>query len=187
MQKYYWLEHFEHPLTVIYKKKWRWWSAMELARRFIVILFVIPYPRNSVSFKFSTWHFSFITNISISVQQLPPLLVVCIALATYGYIKPYKSLFANLMEVVVQTNFIILLTLESNGFLRDTYNTFPPLLNDTVNITPNEVATCSDSFTGVSRLAIILLPFLYFPVLLFTIIAAVSSINKVIKFISHVQ
>ena len=49
IQKVYWLKYFENPLTVTYKEKWRWWSAMELARRFILILSVVSFPRNSVS------------------------------------------------------------------------------------------------------------------------------------------
>jgi hypothetical protein len=49
MQSFYWLKYFEDALTISYKEKWRWWSAVELARRFLFILFVIPFPRNSVS------------------------------------------------------------------------------------------------------------------------------------------
>ena len=48
-QSFYWWLYFQDPLTAAYKEKWRWWSAVELARRFIVILFVLSYPRNSVS------------------------------------------------------------------------------------------------------------------------------------------
>ena len=115
--------------------------------------------------------------------------MLCIALAVYGYIQPYKSLIANIMEIVVQTNFILLLALESNSFLRDTYNTFPPLQNDPVSPLKSNswVADCRDSFTGVSELTKILLPFLYLPVVLFTAIAAIITTTKVIKFISHVQ
>jgi hypothetical protein len=49
IQKVYWLKYFENPLTAAYKEKWRWWSAVELARRFTIILFFVTFPRNSVS------------------------------------------------------------------------------------------------------------------------------------------
>ena len=49
MQSLYWWKYFQDALTVTYKEKWKWWSAVELARRFIFILFVVSYPRNSVS------------------------------------------------------------------------------------------------------------------------------------------
>jgi hypothetical protein len=47
----YWLKYFEDPLTATYKEKWRWWSAVELARRFIIVLSFVSFPRNSVSFQ----------------------------------------------------------------------------------------------------------------------------------------
>ena len=49
LQKFYWLKYFEHALTHAYKEQWKWWSAIELARRFIFVLFVVPFPGNSVS------------------------------------------------------------------------------------------------------------------------------------------
>ena len=49
IQGLYWLKYFEEPLTECYKEKWKWWSAVELARRFLFILFIIPFPRNFVS------------------------------------------------------------------------------------------------------------------------------------------
>ena len=48
-QSLYWLKYAEDPLTAIYKEDWRWWSVVDLARRLIFILFVILFPRNSVS------------------------------------------------------------------------------------------------------------------------------------------
>ena len=51
LQKFYWLKYFEHALTHAYKEQWKWWSAIELARRYIFVLFVIPFPGNSVSYK----------------------------------------------------------------------------------------------------------------------------------------
>ena len=48
-QSFYWWIYFQDSLTAAYKEKWRWWSAVELARRFIIILFVLSYHGNLVS------------------------------------------------------------------------------------------------------------------------------------------
>ena len=143
---------------------------MELARRFLFILFVIPFPRNSVS-GFLPMVPSIFTYDSFYVQ-IPPLLVLCIILVVYGYIQPYKSLTANIVEIVIQMIFILLLALESTSFLRDAYNIFPPSEVQTVNGTD----VCKDDLSGVSLLTAILLPFYYLPLLLLIILATFKFI-----------
>ena len=48
-QKPQWLRHFIHPLTVVFRDELKWWSGVELGRRFLFLLFFIPFPRNTVS------------------------------------------------------------------------------------------------------------------------------------------
>ena len=86
----------------------------------------------------------------------------------YGYIQPYKSLTANIVEIVIQMIFILLLALESTSFLRDAYNIFPPSEVQIVNGTD----VCKDDLSGVSLLTAILLPFYYLPLLLLIMLAA---------------
>lgn len=104
-----------------------------------------------------------------------PLLIMCVMLAFYGFMQPYKSNLTNVLELTVQINFIILLALESTSFLRDTYNTFPPPPQMQANAQPNTTAagdsTCKDAPDGISDLSKILLPFYYFPLLLLIITA----------------
>ena len=105
---------------------------------------------------------------------------MCILLALYGSILPYKSLFANVMEIVLQTNFIILLALESTSFFRDTF----PSLNhrmQTGTSLRNETTVCSDEVDDhrVSPFTAILLPFYYFPLFLFTVAASIKLIQHI--------
>ena len=107
-----------------------------------------------------------------------PLFIMCIMLAIYGFIQPYKSKLTNVLELVVQINVIVLLALESTNFLKETYNTVPPLsqmqasaqLNTTATVA-DDSSPCKDAPIGISDLSKILLPFYYLPLLLLIITA----------------
>ena len=103
------------------------------------------------------------------------MLVLCIILVVYGYIQPYKSLTANVMEIVIQMNFVLLLALESTSFLKDTYNTFPESEVE-AGTSLNKTGVCKDDLTGVSVFTAILLPFYYMPLFLLAILAIVKLI-----------
>ena len=49
LQKPRWLRHFVPPLTAVFREEVKWWSGMELGRRFLFLLFFILFPRNAVS------------------------------------------------------------------------------------------------------------------------------------------
>ena len=144
---------------------------MELARRFIFILLIVPFPRNSVSDILSKSRMI----KEIFALQIPPLLVLCIILVVYGFIQPYKSLTANIMEIVVQMNFVLLLALESTNFLKETYNTFPES-QVPAGTNLNKTDICKDDLTGVSIFTAILLPFYYMPLFLLIILAIIKLI-----------
>ena len=48
LQKPRWLRHFVPPLTAVFREELKWWSGVELGRRFLFLLFFIPFPRNAV-------------------------------------------------------------------------------------------------------------------------------------------
>ena len=48
LQKPRWLRHFVPPLTAVFREEVKWWSGVELGRRFLFLLFFIPFPRNAV-------------------------------------------------------------------------------------------------------------------------------------------
>eukprot|EP00731_Ephydatia_muelleri_P010195 Em0005g781a len=64
------------PLTDAFKEDWRWWGAMELARRFLLLLFTLPFPGNPI----------------------PPSYLLMAYLCAYAFIQPYKSAVVNLVE-----------------------------------------------------------------------------------------
>ena len=116
---------------------------------------------------------------TIPIKQMVPLFIMCIMLVIYGLVQPYKNKLTNVLELIVQINFIVLLALESTSFLKDVYNTFPPLpqmqASAQLNTTAADDSTCKDAPVGISDLSKILLPFYYLPLLLL-IITAISKL-----------
>ena len=102
---------------------------------------------------------------------------MCILLALYGSIQPYKSLFANILEVVVQTNFILLLSLESTSFFKDTFPSLGQRMQTGTSL-GNGTSLCSDEVDGhkVPPFTAILLPSYYFPLFLFAVAASIKLI-----------
>ena len=101
-----------------------------------------------------------------------PIFIMCIILVIYGLIQPYKSNLINVLELIIQVNFIILLALESTSFLRDTFPPPPQMqANTQLNTTAAGDGTCKDAPIGISDLSKILLPFYYLPLLLLIITA----------------
>ena len=112
--------------------------------------------------------------------QVPPLLIVCLILALYGFIQPYKSLFANVMEIVVLTNFILLLALESTSFFRDLFPSLGQMVQAGTSLrNGTDVDLCNDETDnghGLTGFTIILLPFYYIPLFLFIVAASIKLI-----------
>lgn len=100
---------------------------------------------------------------------------MCITLVTYGFIQPYKSQLSNILEIVVQANFVLLLALESTTFLEDDYGVYLSTEMDT-DVSPNATNAYTDVAPGVSVFTTILLPFYYAPLLLFIVVATMKLI-----------
>ena len=115
-------------------------------------------------------------SLLLHTLQIPPLLIMCITLSLYGFIQPYKSLYASVVEVVVQINFILLLSLESTSFFRDA---FPSLgQNLTIQGTGNGAGVCTGEVSGhrVTSFTAVLLSFYFAPLLLFIMAAGIKLI-----------
>ena len=100
---------------------------------------------------------------------MAPTLVLAIVITVYGFAQPYKSLIANILEMGVQVNFLLLLLIEATLGIRDLYFTFPPLLQSSSRFD----SECVDSLTGIAPITWILMPFYYLPLLLFPVVACV--------------
>ena len=103
------------------------------------------------------------------LMKASPTLVLAIIITVYGFVQPYKSRTANLLEMGVQVNFLLLLLIEATSNIRDLHFTFPPLLQSNVTSEPE----CVDSPTGIAPITWILTPFYYLPLLGFTVVAGV--------------
>ena len=104
-----------------------------------------------------------------SLMKASPALVLAIIITVYGFVQPYKSLTANLLEIGVQVNFFVLLLIEATPGIRDLYFNFPSLLQSNVTSEPE----CVDSLTGIAPITWILMPFYYLPLLVFAVVACV--------------
>ena len=80
---------------------------------------------------------------------------------------PYKSKVANIFELVVQLNFLILLVLELTPFVREDLFVFSGSTSGGV---------CNNIFSNVSYIVILLTPVYYMPLLVLCVMAAVCFI-----------
>ena len=137
--------HLRSPLTKAFKSKVHWWAAIELSRRFLLLLFTIPFPGNYA-----------------------PAFILMISTTVYLFVQPYRSLVANILEAVLSASTLILLLASS-----DTAITEGLLFIDLKQLQGfvTDDAKCPDPVRGVTRLTIFLAPFYYLP--LFTAVCGI--------------
>ena len=140
------LHHLRSPLTKAFKHELCWWGAIELSRRFLLLLFTIPFPGNNFA----------------------PAVTLMIFTTVYLFVQPYKSLAANILEAILSTSTLILLLAGSDaaiteGLLLISSKQLQGFVND-----DNK---CPDPVRGVTRLTILLTPFYYLP--LFTAVCGI--------------
>jgi len=97
---------------------------------------------------------------------------MCVLVALYGLVKPYKSTLANILEVVVLVNFLLLLMLLSTELIKDQLFLFPPITP--MNTTAED---CMDGYSGITNLTWVLLTPYYLPLALLFIITVVFIIK----------
>lgn len=108
-------------------------------------------------------------------MQIPPLVVVCLMLVLYGLIQPYKSAVANIVELVIQANFFILLALESVSFLSS-------VLSPSQAVQPEAGTNLSEDeniYTGISPFTTIQLIVFYSPLLIFAIVVIFKLVSYI--------
>ena len=99
-----------------------------------------------------------------------PVLLLAIYTAVYGYVQPYKTRLTNIIETVVDVNFLLLLSLNATSFFRDDYLTFPY-----ASLSQSADDSCSDSVRGIAIVSWILTPFYYLPLLVLCITAMAAA------------
>ena len=147
-ENFRWLKYLVSPLTEAFTDDYKWWSAIELLRRFLLLLFIVPFLDNPIV----------------------PAFVVMIFATIYLFVQPYKSLLANILEAVQSVSTLILLFIASNTAITEGLLLITPSKQLESSITEDE--TCPNPVRGVSRLSILLASLYYLPLLLLIIATA---------------
>ena len=143
------------PLTNAYKEKYRWWSAVELAKRLLLLLFIIAFPTN----------------------DYPAIFIILILLFVVGFIQPYKHWSYNTLDVVMTGNILVLLLLRNTDQVEEDFQVIPPQ-SQLRRMGRGGRAECGE-IEGVTNMTWLLFPFAYFPLLLTLIILVVWAVYKV--------
>ena len=161
---------FKEPVTAPYRERLGWWSAVDLARRLILPLFLVALPGNEVG---SSSHCADNYGFGFMFQGAP-VLILALYTTVYVYVQPYKLKLTNMIEAGVNVNFFLLLILNTTAFFREEYLTFPAPA-----VVANGSNDCSDSVSGIAAVSWILLPFYYLPLLVFCLVVLIKLLQYV--------
>ena len=90
------------------------------------------------------------------------IVIVAVIIAIHGYVQPYRSRLANLLELAVSINFLILLLI----------NTTPYFNEDMFFFSSAEHNSTSECTNGVAQISWLLLPIYYLPIFVASVTAA---------------
>lgn len=93
------------------------------------------------------------------------MVILVLSISLYGFTKPYIDRLTNILELVIQSSFLLLLLLVSVASNQDTLLTYSDVRN-----TDRE---CNNEPNDVAGIAWLLFPLLYFPHILFLVIGGV--------------
>eukprot|EP00731_Ephydatia_muelleri_P023235 Em0015g818a len=143
----YFMMHFKEFRMERNMEDWRWWGAMELARRFLLLLFTLPFPGNPI----------------------PPSYLLMAYLCAYAFIQPYKSAVVNLVEVALCVDLLVMLLIVGDS----AHHRRPALLpHHTAPVSQSNQDGCVVS--GFTRFTGLLTPFYYLPLLAGVVCIAVG-------------
>ena len=83
---------------------------------------------------------------------------------------PYKSKLANILELAMQLNFLVLLVLELTPFVREELFVFSG---------STDGGYCDNTFSNLSYIVILLAPIYYVPLLVISVVAVVFLIVQI--------
>ncbi|KAL5493999.1 hypothetical protein EMCRGX_G015265 [Ephydatia muelleri] len=142
-----WLRHLVQPLTDAFKEDWRWWGAMELARRFLLLLFTLPFPGNPI----------------------PPSYLLMAYLCAYAFIQPYKSAVVNLVEVALCVDLLVMLLIVGDSAITEDL-----LYSHTTQLSVSQSNQDGCIVSGFTSFASLMVPLYYLPLLVGVVCVAIS-------------
>ena len=139
LKRPYWVRCLVVPLTYPFKEKYAWWSAVELSKRAVLVFFAIYFKEdvNAVT------------------------MFIAITLALNGYIKPYKNMLVNILDMVYGIDLFIMLCLRRTADLEDILQIFPEQ-----ELERNSTLDYISDVDGYTPFTILLANFYYFPLAL---------------------
>lgn len=100
------------------------------------------------------------------------VLVLSVFTTVSGYVQPYRSRLANLLETAVHLNFLFLLIINATTFFNNDFFVFSS--NSVADSSSSD--GCTDSIAGIAKVTWILMPVYYLPVLGACVTATVLAI-----------
>ncbi|XP_065907815.1 uncharacterized protein [Dysidea avara] len=144
--KQHWVKSMSKTLKQPFKDKYCSWASVELLRRYIFLAIIVAVPRNLI----------------------PVLLATMVCTALYAYIQPYQNFYVNILETVVLTNFLLLLTITSTEQFQnsvfDASHSF-------------EINECGE-VESLSEHAAILIPFYYIPLIMLIVLVTILLVAR---------
>ena len=137
-----WLHHYTEPLTNAYKERYKWWSAVELFRRVAIVVMIVAFPNDNY----------------------PSMVVLAAILMAYGLFQPYKSIWTNILDVLLGSEILILLLMRNTSYFEDDLQVIPPQ-PESLELQRNGRVQCGD-IEGHTTFASVLAAFYYVPLLL---------------------
>lgn len=102
--------------------------------------------------------------------QVYAIFVLVVSLCLYTYYMPYRSKLANILELAMQLNFLVLLVLEHAPFVREDLFVFSE---------NTDAGYCDNSFSNFSNIVILLAPIYYVPLLVICVVAVVYLVVEI--------
>ena len=139
--------------------RYLWWGALELFRRFVLVLLAVVFPRNNYPVIFTLF---VLTGLTSFVKP-------------YGNKDSHKKGYAwvvNVLDMFLASNVLILMLLRNTESVEENYEQFDSSIQDQQLGPAAGLQRTSATYNGLTHFAIILMPIYYLP-LLVSIVALV--------------
>ena len=155
IKKIRWFHNLVEPLTNPYKEIFKWWSAIDLFRRLLLLTFIVALPGN----------------------DYPVIYILLIIIVTIGFCQPYKHWYSNVLEVVIASDILVLLLLRNTNEVENDLQVIPQ--QSGLRKMGRESREECGEIEGVTQMTWLLFPFSYLPLALSFTILIVWTVYKV--------
>ena len=163
IKKIRWFHNLVEPLTNPYKEIFKWWSAIDLFRRLLLLTIIVALPGN----------------------DYPVIYILLFIIVTMGFCQPYKHWYTNVLEVVIGSDILALLLLRNTNQIEEEMQVIPRQ-SELRRMGRGSREECGD-IEGVTRLTWLLFPFSYLPLALSLTILTVCTVYKVGGYVRKVK